>query len=154
MEVTSSVSASKMFKAFVLDGDNLIPKILPAAIKCVEIVQGDGGVGSVKLITFGEGTSQLKSMKHRIDGLDKENFTYSYTLIEGDALMNEIESITYHLKIVPSADGGSICKNRSIYHTKGDAQVTEEQIKAGKEKAIGVFKVVESYLQANPETYN
>ncbi|KAK2975057.1 hypothetical protein RJ640_022060 [Escallonia rubra] len=155
VEVTSSVSAAKMFKAFVLDGDNLIPKILPAAIKSVELVEGDGGVGSVKLITFGEGTSQLKSMKHRIDGLDKDNFTYSYTLIEGDdALMSEIESITYHIKFVPSADGGSICKNRSIYHTKGDAQVTEEHIKAGKEKAMGVFKVVESYLQANPETYN
>ncbi|KAK2991919.1 hypothetical protein RJ640_006096 [Escallonia rubra] len=32
-------------------------------------------------------------------GLDKENFTYSYTLIEGDALMNGIESITYQIKI-------------------------------------------------------
>ncbi|KAK2975065.1 hypothetical protein RJ640_022068 [Escallonia rubra] len=154
MEVASSISAAKMFKAFVLDGDNLIPKILPAAIKGVEIVEGDGGVGSIKLITFGEGTSQLRSMKHRIDGLDKENFTYSYTLIEGDALMNEIESIMYHVKIVPSADGGSICKNRSIYHTKGDAQITEEQIKAGKEKAMGVFKALEAYLQANPDTYN
>ncbi|KAK2975058.1 hypothetical protein RJ640_022061, partial [Escallonia rubra] len=122
-------------------------QILPAAIKDVELVEGDGGVVSVKLITFGEGTSQLKSMKHRIDGLDKENFTYSYTLIEGDALMSKIESITYHIKIVPSADGGYICKNQNIYHTK-------EHIKAGKEKAMGVFKVVESYLQANPGTYN
>ncbi|KAK2993271.1 hypothetical protein RJ640_001053 [Escallonia rubra] len=54
MEVTSSISAAKMFKAFVLDGDNLIPKILPAAIKR---------------------TTQLKSMKHQIDGLDKKKFT-------------------------------------------------------------------------------
>ncbi|KAK2975062.1 hypothetical protein RJ640_022065 [Escallonia rubra] len=78
------------------------------------------------------GTSQLKSMKHRIAGLDKENFTYS--LIEGDTLMADLESITYHVKFVPSADGGSICNNRSIYHTKGDA--AEEQIKAGKDKAM------------------
>ena len=55
MEITSSIPPARMFKAFVLDGDNLIPKILPQAIKSVELIEGDGGVGSVKLITFGEG---------------------------------------------------------------------------------------------------
>ncbi|KAK2990294.1 hypothetical protein RJ640_014746 [Escallonia rubra] len=154
MEVPSSIPAAKVFKAFVLDADNLIPKILPSAIKSVEIIEGDGGVGSVKLITFGEATSQLKSMKHRVDGLDKENFTYSYSIIEGDTLMEGIESISYHIKVVPTPEGGSICKNRSIYETKGDFQITEEQIKTGKEKALGIFKAVEAYLQANPDTYN
>ncbi|KAK2984072.1 hypothetical protein RJ640_012023 [Escallonia rubra] len=175
-EVSSSISASKLFHALVLDGDNLVPKLLPAAIKSSEIVEGDGGVGSIKLITFGEGqflsrapsssclvttqtfyysrTNRLKTMKHRVDGIDKESFTYSYTLIEGDALMDMIESITYHIKIVPSADGGSVYKNRSIYHTKGDAQIAEEEIKAGKDKAKGIFKVVEAYLHANPDAYN
>ncbi|KAK2984068.1 hypothetical protein RJ640_012019 [Escallonia rubra] len=132
-EVTSSISASKLFHALVLDGDNLVPKLLPAAIKR---------------------TNRLKTMKHRVDGIDKESFTYSYTLIEGDALMDMIESITYHIKIVSSADGGSVYKNRSIYHTKGDAQIAEEEIKAGKDKAKGIFKVVEAYLHANPDAYN
>lgn len=90
-------------------------------------------------------------MKQRVDAVDKENFTYSYSIIEGDALMGLFESVSYHIKIVPTPDGGSICKNRSIYHTKGDAQVTEEEIKAGKEKASGMFKAVEAYLLANPD---
>lgn len=55
MEIPSSIPAPRMFKAFVLDGDNLIPKVLPQAIKSVEILEGDGGVGTVKLTTFGEG---------------------------------------------------------------------------------------------------
>ena len=55
-EITSSISPAKMFKAFILDSDNLIPKILPQAIKCVEIIEGDGGPGSIKKITFGEGS--------------------------------------------------------------------------------------------------
>ncbi|KAL2463520.1 Major allergen Pru ar 1 [Forsythia ovata] len=77
-----------------------------------------------------------------------------YSIIEGDALVDVLESINYHIKIVPTADGGSICKNRSIYNTKGDAQITEEKIKEGKEKATGMFKAVEAYLQANPDAYN
>ena len=94
-----------------------------------------------------------KCVKHRVDALDKENLTYSYTIIEGGPL-DVFESISYHIKIVPSPDGGSICKNRSIYNTKGDAQISEEDIKAGKEKASGIFKKVEAYLLEHPDLYN
>ncbi|PSR92550.1 Major allergen Pru ar like [Actinidia chinensis var. chinensis] len=149
MEIPSSISAEKMFKAFVLDGDTIIPKALPHAITGVQTLEGDGGVGTIKLTTFGEG-SVHKSVKHRIDGLDKENFTYSYSIIEGGAL-DVFESISYHIKIVATPDGGCICKNRSIYQPKCDAQVSEEEIKAGKERASGIFKKVEAYLLANPD---
>ena len=54
-EIISSIPPAKIFKAFILDSDNLIPKVLPQAIKCVEIIEGDGGPGSIKKITFGEG---------------------------------------------------------------------------------------------------
>ncbi|XP_052188616.1 major strawberry allergen Fra a 1-2-like [Diospyros lotus] len=150
MELASPIPPAKLFKAFVLDADTLIPKIMPQAIKSVEILEGDGGPGTIKLTTFGEG-SQFKSVKQRIDGIDKENFTYNYSIIEGDALQDAIESISYEVQILPGADGGSICKNSSKYTTKGDTQITEEQIKAGKEKASAMFKAIESYLLANPD---
>ncbi|KAL2230593.1 major allergen Pru ar 1-like [Sesamum indicum] len=145
MEIPSSIPAAKMFKALVLDADTLIPKIMPQAIKSVEILEGDGGVGTVKLIHFGEG-SQYKSVKHRVDATDEENLTHSYTVVEGDALAGVLESITYHVKIVPTEDGGCICKNRS---TKGDVEINEEKIKEGKEKATQMFKAIEAYLKAN-----
>ncbi|KAJ9699686.1 hypothetical protein PVL29_005516 [Vitis rotundifolia] len=137
-EITSSIPPAKMFKAFILDSDKLIPKILPQVIKSTEIIEGDGGPGSIKKIMFGE---------------DKDNFTYSYSVIEGDALMGTLESISYEVKLVASPDGGSICKSTSKYHTKGDFEITEDQIKAGKEKAMGLFKAVEAYLLAHPDAY-
>ncbi|KAH6757679.1 hypothetical protein C2S53_020875 [Perilla frutescens var. hirtella] len=149
IEIPSSIPATKMYKAVVLDADTLIPKIMPQAIKKVEILEGDGGVGTVKLIHFGEG-SQYKSAKHRVDAIDKENLTHTYSIVEGDALMDVVESITYHIKIVPTEDGGCICKNRSIYNTKGDIEISQEKIKEGKEKALAMFKAIEAYLHANP----
>ncbi|XP_055822289.1 major allergen Pru ar 1-like [Solanum dulcamara] len=146
----SSIPPAKLFKASVLDADILIPKILPQAIKNVEILHGDGGAGTIKLITFGDG-SQFKNMKQRVDGIDKENYTYKYTIIEGDVLMDVLESISYNIKIEPYENGGSICKNTSTYHTKGDVQIKEDDIKAGKEKAAGLFKAIEAYLLANPD---
>ncbi|XP_071694075.1 LOW QUALITY PROTEIN: major allergen Pru ar 1-like [Rutidosis leptorrhynchoides] len=154
MEVETAVPAAKLYQSFILDGDTLIPKIVPQAMKSIEIVEGDGGVGTVKLITFGEG-SQFKSVKHKIDAVDKDHDKYlhlkiSYHLkIEGDVLADPLESISYHLKIVPTAEGGCIVKNTSIYTCKGDVTIPEEQIKAGKDKAAGLFKAIEAYLLAN-----
>ncbi|XP_008223280.1 PREDICTED: major allergen Pru av 1-like [Prunus mume] len=152
-EFTSVIPPPRLFKAFVLDADNLIPKIAPQAIKNSEIVQGDGGVGTIKKITLGEG-SQYSYVKHQIDSIDKENFVYSYSLIEGDAISETIEKVCYEIKLVASADGGSIIKNTSNYHTKGDVEIKEEHVKAGKERASGLFKLIENHLVANPDAYN
>ncbi|XP_047948762.1 major allergen Pru ar 1-like [Salvia hispanica] len=118
-EIPSSISASKIFKAVVLDVGPLVTKIMPQDIKIVEMLEGDGGVGIIKVIHFGEGR-QYKSVKHRVDAIDKENLTHTDSIVEGDVLGEAIESITYHVKIVATEDGGSICKKRSIYNTKVD----------------------------------
>lgn len=52
---TSPVPAAKLFKALILDADNLLPKLMPQAIKSVEIVEGNGGPGTIKKLTFAEG---------------------------------------------------------------------------------------------------
>lgn len=54
-DVSSSIPPPRLFNGFILHGDTLIPKCLPQAIKSVETIQGDGGPGSIKLTTFGEG---------------------------------------------------------------------------------------------------
>ncbi|XVE82210.1 hypothetical protein DITRI_Ditri15bG0129200 [Diplodiscus trichospermus] len=151
-EVVTAIPPTKMFKACILDGDNLIPNIVPQAFKSVEYIEGKGEPGSIKKITFGEG-SQFNYMKEKVEALDKDNFVYIYSVIEGDALMNKLEKITYETKLESSPTGGSICKTTSKYYTIGDFEITEEGIKAGKEKALGIFKAVESYLLANPDAY-
>lgn len=55
VEAPSTVQAAKMYKGLLLDMDEIIPKILPQVIKSVQIIEGDGGVGTIKEVTFGEG---------------------------------------------------------------------------------------------------
>lgn len=92
-------------------------------------------------------------MKHRIDVLDEAAMTYSYTLIEGDPLMDKLEKVTYETKMEASEDGGTKGKSGSTYYTKPGVEIKEEEIKAGKDKAAGLLKAVEAYLLANPEIY-
>ncbi|KAG4157342.1 hypothetical protein ERO13_D02G057240v2 [Gossypium hirsutum] len=136
-EVITAIPPAKMFKACILDGDNLIPKILAQAFKSIEYIEGNGEPGSIKKVTFGEG-SQLKYMKQKVEAVDKENC---------------LEKITYETKLEAFPDGGSVCKTTSKYHTIGDFELKEEGIKAGKEKASGIFKAIEAYLLANPDAY-
>ncbi|KAL5852317.1 hypothetical protein ACOSQ3_007435 [Xanthoceras sorbifolium] len=151
-EYTSPVAPARLFKALIVDSHNLIPKLLPMAVKSIEIIEGDGGAGSIRQINFNEG-SQVKCIKNRIDELDVENFSYKYSLIEGDGLMDKLEKVTYKVKFETTPDGGSKNKMTSTYYTKGDFVLTEEEIKEGKEKALGMYKVVESYLLQNPDAY-
>ncbi|CAA0817540.1 MLP-like protein 423 [Striga hermonthica] len=153
-EECSKISPGRLFKSFILDAHNLIPKVLPGAFKSFEILEGDGGVGTIKLITFGEG-SQFKSMKHRIDEIDEENYVFKYSVIEGDVLGDALESISYVVKVEAGPEGGSVCKTVSTYHTKKeDHHITEDLIKEGKEKAKAIFKAVEAHLHAHPHAYN
>lgn len=41
----------------------------------------------------------------------------------------------------------------SEYHTIGGYEINEEEIKGGKESAMGIYKVVEAYLLENPHVY-
>ncbi|KAB2040197.1 hypothetical protein ES319_D02G065800v1 [Gossypium barbadense] len=151
-EVITAIPPAKMFKACILDGDNLILKILPQAFKSIECIEGNGEPGSIKKVTFGEG-NPIKYMKQKVEAVDKENFVYIYSVIEGDALMNKLEKITYETKLEAFPDERSVCKTTSKYHTIGDFELKEEGIKAVKEKASGIFKAIEAYLLANPDAY-
>ncbi|XP_062150338.1 major allergen Pru ar 1-like [Alnus glutinosa] len=151
-EYTSPIPPARLFKALVIDAHNLIPKLLPQVVKSIQIIQGDGGAGSIRKITFAEG-SQFSTVKNRIDELNEETYSYKYTVIEGDALADKFESIVHEVQLEATAEGGSKNKMTTKYHTKGDIVIKEEEIKAGKEKVLGMYKVVEGYLIQNPDAY-
>ncbi|KAL8204841.1 hypothetical protein R6Q57_010464 [Mikania cordata] len=147
-EYTSPVLPARIFKASIVDSHNLMPKLLPDVIKSIDIVEGDGGVGSIKQINYARGFT-----KHKIDELDENTFTYKYTLIEGNVISDKIEKVCYDIKFEGSADGGSISKMTTTIYTHGDFEIKEEELKAGKEKVMGLYKVVEAYLIKNPDSY-
>ncbi|XP_061994533.1 major allergen Pru ar 1-like [Rosa rugosa] len=152
-EYTSPIPPCRLFKALVLEADILVPKLMPEALKSIDTIQGDGRAGSIKQINFAEG-SQIISVRNRVDEVDDENYVYNYTLIDGDiSVMEKLEFISYEVKFEATPEGGSKNKMVSKYHTKGDIVLNEEDIKAGREKALGMYKVVEAYLLQNPDIY-
>ncbi|KAJ6430512.1 hypothetical protein OIU84_021836 [Salix udensis] len=151
-EFTCPIAPARMFKALILDSNNLIPNLLPQFVKSVDLIHGDGGAGSIEQVNFTEGTD-IKYVKHRIDELDRVNLVCKYTMIEGDPLGDKLESIAYEVRFEVGSDGGCNCKMTSSYIKLGDFTIKEEEIRAGQDKARGIYKVVEAYLLENPHVY-
>ncbi|KAF2317540.1 hypothetical protein GH714_024183 [Hevea brasiliensis] len=103
--------------------------------------------------------SELSHVKERIDAIDKKKLTYDYSVIGSDpALMNKaLDKISFRIEVESCPDGGSIFKRSSKSYATDGAEVNEEEIKAGQEKAmeafVGISRAFEAYILANPEAY-
>ncbi|GMN52373.1 hypothetical protein TIFTF001_021529 [Ficus carica] len=98
--------------------------------------------------------TRYRYMRHRIDSLDVENCRCKYTLIEGDMLTEKIEYVVNEVEFEKALEGGCVCKVRSEFHSGQDVEINEEEIRAGKERAIGMYRVVEAFLFENPGAYD
>ncbi|KAF3670845.1 Pathogenesis-related protein STH-21 [Capsicum annuum] len=144
-ESTVSVAPSRLFKALVIDFNNLVSKLIPD-VESIENVEGDGGPGTIKKITFVE-------MSDIYIETQLLNLVTKYSLIEGDVLADKAESVDYDAKLEGSANGGCVATTVTVYHTKGDYVVTEEEHNVHKGRANDIVKAIEAYLLANPSAY-
>lgn len=91
--------------------------------------------------------------KQRIDAFDEANLTGKYTTYEGDGILKLAEKSEYDIKIVDSGNGGSIFKFVAEIHVNDDKLVNEAYIKESEEQGLGLFKLLDAYLLANPNLY-
>ncbi|XP_058765915.1 disease resistance response protein Pi49-like [Vicia villosa] len=151
-EKTSVVAPAILYKALVIDVDTLTPKVIDD-IKNIEILEGDGGAGTIKKVTFVE-DGETKHVLHKVEFLvDVTNWAYNYSIVGGVGLPDTVEKISFEAKLSEGPNGGSVGKLSVTYFTKGDAAPSEEELKKDKAKGDGLFKALEGYVLANPD-YN
>ncbi|KAK8470986.1 hypothetical protein PHAVU_003G109801 [Phaseolus vulgaris] len=139
-QTTSPVAPATLYKALVKDADNIVPKAVDS-FKSVEIVEGNGGPGTIKKISFLE-DGETKFVLHKIEGIDEANLGYSYSIVGGAALPETAEKITIDSKLSDGPNGGSVVKLSIKYHSKGDAPPNEDELKTGKAKSDALFKQI------------
>ncbi|KAI9123070.1 hypothetical protein K1719_005959 [Acacia pycnantha] len=150
-EIASSVTRSRLFKAFVLDFDNLIPKIMKMGQK-IEILEGNGGPGTLRKITYVEG-GEAKYVVEKWEAADEAKYVYSYSVVEGSGLAEGMEKITIEQKLEEGADGGCVGKDSITFFTKFDAPPTDVEVSTIKAIREGLIRAIEAYLLAHPHEY-
>ncbi|KAH7676464.1 Bet v I type allergen protein [Dioscorea alata] len=152
-ETTSSVAPDRLWKAAILDHE-LIPKLCAEQIASLELLEGDGGVGTItKLTLTPAANAPFSYVKEKVDVLDHENKVYKYSSVEGGLLGVRFNSCSFEIKFAPSHEGGTIGKLTCHYDTTDDTPVGEEekgQILTG---LLGMLNAVEAYLVANPTAF-
>ncbi|OVA11536.1 Bet v I domain [Macleaya cordata] len=95
-----------------------------------------------------------KHLNIKLDSVDKNNLLLKHTMtdFQGPASDN-VDFITSEVKFEAAAGGGCIIKFKTTYHLKGNTVLKEEDLKAGQEKYVGMYKLVEAHLAQNPRLY-
>ncbi|XP_059648983.1 MLP-like protein 423 [Cornus florida] len=126
----------------IRDSANIFPKAFPDQYKSIEVLEGDGkSVGSVSLITYGEGSPLVKHSKEKIEAVDEAKKSVSYSVIDGD-LLKFYKSFKAHLVVSPKGDG-------SLVHWSCDYEKAKEDIEAPhiiKDFAVKNLKELDDYI--------
>ncbi|KAK8960444.1 hypothetical protein KSP40_PGU019274 [Platanthera guangdongensis] len=152
-EHISTVAVDRVWKAGVLDSHNLIPKLLPDFIASGEIVEGDGGVGTVKKLTFSDAVKEFRFVKDRVEVIDHEKFIVKQAVIEGGMIGKRLRSYSYEMKFEVGSNGGTVGKIRLEYDTQDDTLLAAEEEEQMLEGLFIMIKAIEGYLLANPTAY-
>jgi len=147
-EYVSTVAPAKLYKALAKDADEIVPKVIEAA-QTVEIIEGNGGPGTIKKLSILE-DGKINYVLHKLDAVDEANLGYNYSIVGGPGLHESLEKVSFETTIVAGSDGGSIVKISVKYHTKGDAALSDAVRDENKAKGTGLIKAIEGYVLANP----
>ncbi|KAK2394876.1 Stress-induced protein SAM22 [Trifolium repens] len=147
-DFVSTIAPPKLYKALAKDADEIVPKVIPV-IQPVEIVEGNGGPGTIKKLTVVE-DGKTTFILHKVEAVDEANLGYNYSLVGGTGLDESLEKVEFVTSVVAGSDGGSIVKILVKYHTKGDAALSDAVREETKGKGTGLLKAVEGYVLANP----
>ncbi|XP_058752853.1 MLP-like protein 423 [Vicia villosa] len=125
VEIEVKSNADK-FWSIIKESAAIFPKAFPNDYKSIEILEGDGKIaGSVRLITFGEGSPLVKIIKEKIDVVDDSERTLTYSIIDGD-LLNYFEKFKGCIIVTPKGDGSLV--KWSCEYEKNSQKVFEAEI--------------------------
>ncbi|EOA36287.1 hypothetical protein CARUB_v10010538mg [Capsella rubella] len=131
-------------KFWIALGDciNLFPKAFPHDYKTIQVLAGDGNApGSIRLIIYGEGSPLVKVSAERIEEVDLEKKSMSYSIIGGE-MLEYYKTFKGTITVTPK-DGGSLLK------WSGEFEKTAHEIDDPhviKDFAVKNFKEIDEYL--------
>ncbi|PIA58615.1 hypothetical protein AQUCO_00500509v1 [Aquilegia coerulea] len=144
-ELEVNVPASELWEIYgSLELANLVTKLLPDVFKSVEVVEGDGGVGTVLKVVFPEGTSLVTYFKEKIIVIDNEKRLKVTELIEGGFLNLGFSLYRVSLQIIEKDSNlSSIIKSSIEYEvepgSEGNASFISVQPLQLAAEAIGKY---------------
>lgn len=152
-EYKSPITVERLWKALISDAHNFMPKVLPQVISSIDLLEGDGGVGTIKKFNFTEAVKEFRYVKDRVEVMDNENYVFKYSIVEGGILGLKVNSYAAEVTLTSSSDGDCFAKLKIEYEPLGDSLLSEEDVRNIKQGILTMVKAAETFLLANPNAY-
>ncbi|XP_038974110.1 pathogenesis-related protein 1-like [Phoenix dactylifera] len=148
-----AVGIERLWKATACDDHNLLPKVLPDFFVSAEIVEGNGGAGTIRKFNFRPAVKVASFIKDHLEVVDHESHLVKYAVIEGGLIGQRLKSQMFEVRYEVSGNGGCVVKTKVEYDTLDDKPLSEQELEELKGWLVQVLKAMEGYLLANPSAY-
>ncbi|KAG8364981.1 hypothetical protein BUALT_Bualt18G0055100 [Buddleja alternifolia] len=85
-QVKVKIGVEVIWRALAKDFKSVVPSSIPNLVKDVEMLEGDGGFGTVYLFNFGPGVPNMSYQKEKIVEFDESQHRIALQVIEGGRL--------------------------------------------------------------------
>ncbi|KAH9313014.1 hypothetical protein KI387_028049, partial [Taxus chinensis] len=111
VEVIASVAPKRLWMALAKDSAHFLPKALPNIYSSASIIEGDGGVGSIKKFNLTDANKDLRYDKERVEEINEEELLYRCTALGRGGLIDEkLKKAKFEMKFNPmTVDGDEVC---------------------------------------------
>ncbi|WCJ23413.1 Major allergen Pru av 1 [Euphorbia peplus] len=146
-EISMPVPHAHLHSIFAPENHHLhLPKIVPHFH--VEILEGNGGPGTIKRVTFDAPADNIFKYMKTITEETNGNIL-RYSIIEAEPWSDKLEKMTVEVTVKASINGGSIIKHSTEYIPKPNCELDEDEVNAHAEKVVGLYKVLEGHVLTN-----
>ncbi|TKY66570.1 Phytohormone-binding protein [Spatholobus suberectus] len=140
-----SVRLEALWAALSKDIMTIVPKVLPNIVKDVQLIEGDGGVGTILIFNFLSGVSLLSYQKEKITELDEISHEIGLQVIEGGYLNQGLSYYKTSFQLSAIAEHKTSVNVKISYDHESDI---EERVKPTKttESTLFYLRRLEKYL--------
>ncbi|KAJ4726247.1 Major allergen Bet v 1 [Melia azedarach] len=137
------VSVESLWKALALDMRFIIPSVVPNLVKEVQIIEGDGSLGTVLLFNFASGVPHMSYQKEKIVELDDSLHRISLQVVEGGHLNLGFSSYTTTFQLTASGEQETSVDIIVAYESQAEETANPLKTIAS---SLGFIKCLENYL--------
>ncbi|KAK3143836.1 hypothetical protein QOZ80_4AG0305600 [Eleusine coracana subsp. coracana] len=152
-EHEADVPAAELWKIYgTLRFVELVHELLPQVLHKVDVVKGDGTVGTVIQVTFPPGNPGPQSYKELFAKIDNENRVKEAAVIEGDILAIGFTKYVTRFEIVEKGPSSSVI--RSTVEYEFDDGRDELEAAASTAPLAAAAEIITKYVKEQTATAN
>uniref|UniRef100_A0ACD5UU04 Uncharacterized protein n=1 Tax=Avena sativa TaxID=4498 RepID=A0ACD5UU04_AVESA len=142
----TDIPAAELWEVYgTLRAGELLPELLPHVLAKVEVVSGDGCVGTILQLTFPPGIPGLETYREKFIKVDNENYIKEAQTIDGDILKLGFLYYMVRFEVIAKGPTSSVVRSTIEYevdeaHPELEAMVSTGPLAETAEKFAGYIK--------------